>query len=115
MIKLKIHVSKEHMEEAKYFNGEDNKKECGIKCAIKNIFPNAKVFAKKIFIDGYEIPLPREAKEFIRGWDVSTIQLRLEMDELEFEVEVPDEVIEKINIDELKPFLVNHPTLELVN
>jgi hypothetical protein len=103
---------------------------CAIALAVREIFPyawvgtsNIKVYEKELDILGmYDLPvpipigsmnLPVEAKTFIINFDVSSPEQRLNLDELEFEIEIPDEIIARINIDEIRKLLKNSSTLEL--
>lgn len=62
----------------------------------------------------YYITLPEEAREFIKAFDNYTPEKRVEMEPFSFEIEVPDEVIDMINIDEVKRICENSTTLSLV-
>ena len=95
---------------------------CAIALAVRDIFPYAWISDDNIdayyFERGenrdFDIPLPKEAKEFISDFDKSTPEERVKMPEIEFEVDISDDVLQKINIDEVKELLKNHPTLELI-
>jgi hypothetical protein len=122
MIKLKISVTKEILKKSKYcstlFNLGPSSENCAIALAVRDIFPNAIVGIKDMFfgVDVVESPisLPIVARRFIAEFDSSSPDLRIKMNPVSFEITVPNYVIDKINIDELRPLLVNHPTLELV-
>ena len=88
---------------------------CGVSEAVRDIFPDAITSSWDIspFNTSLRINLPIEARMFIHAFDRAMPNERLMMPELEFEVSIPDSVIEKINIDEIKPLLVNHPSLKL--
>ena len=129
MTKLKIRVTKEILDRSKYCGSSiDN---CAIAQAVRLIFPDACVSHQYIF--PFSIPcsgttaeivaklgveniikLPEEAYCFICDFDRNSVEDRPRMRELEFEVEISDQIIEKINIEELKPLLENHPTLQLI-
>lgn len=92
---------------------------CAIELAVKSIFPDASVSAVSIFPFGVnalcpQIPLPYVAQDFIRTFDVCQPEERVELMELDFTISIPDEIIEKIDIEVLRPLLENHPTLQLV-
>lgn len=99
-------------------------KNCAIALGIIDILPDACVnetdcinFVREE--DGREIyyacsGLPIEAQDFIDSFDSLLPEERIKMKPFSFEIEVPDAVIDKISIDELKESLINHPTLELV-
>lgn len=115
-VQLKIKVTRKQIDGGCRLNG----RYCGIALAARDIFRQAHVTASSIRPFYYdddrytEIPLPENAMRFIRDFDGTEYDKRPDLPELEFEITIPDEVIEKINIDELRPLLVNHPTLELI-
>ena len=122
MTKLKIKVTKEILERSKMCGWQhggykDVPANCAIAVAIKDVFPHARVGSWMIsYLDGddYNSYLPQEAISFISAFDFFNPDERVLMPEIEFELTIPDEVIEKINIEELKPLLENHPTLSLI-
>lgn len=116
-VKLKIKVTKEILERSKMCEMDKLIYEnCAIACAIKDIFPLSKVWKTYIELPfDIRIHLPQEAIIFISAFDMFAPCMRLTMQPIEFEIEIPDTVIEKINIEELRPLLENHPTLELIN
>lgn len=62
------------------------------------------------------IDLPDEAIKFIRLFDSFTPNQRVtDIQELSFEIDVPEEVIDMINIDEVKRICEESPSLSLVN
>lgn len=104
---------------------------CAVALAVREIFPDAwvdgydilpflnKYVSLRDFMfkiqERYKIELPWDVRVFIQDFDclASTPEERLNMPELEFEVSVPDNVIEKINIDEIKEILKTSKTLEI--
>lgn len=63
----------------------------------------------------YSIPLPASARVFIANFDsCNSREEKLAMGTLEFEIGVPEGLINAINIDEIKALLQDHPTLEIV-
>ena len=137
MINLKIKVTKQVLEESKYCMYDNHEelagRNCAISLAIRDIFPDAFVAKfhiyptkKNWYIDSYGnfstkhkntdnvIKLPEVAIHFINDFDGKIPEQRVLMPEIEFEISIPDELIEEINIEELKPLLQNHPTLELI-
>lgn len=129
--KLKISVTKEVLWESRECGGMMDV--CAVSVAIRDIFPDALTGIKYIYpyksqqsLSGSEneiakklgfndiIKLPQEASAFIRKFDQSTVAERVAMQPISFEISIPDKVIEKINIEELRPLLENHPTLELI-
>lgn len=118
--KLKITVTKEILEKSKNCQAYDGSN-CAVSLAIRDIFPNTYVNTKTIDFDPHNpfntkllVSLPSNAYSFIRTFDEASPAQRINMKPISFEIEIPDEVIDKINIDELKPLLQNHPTLQLV-
>lgn len=133
MTKLKITVTKEILEKSK-FCGESSigdkgtyeslSSNCAIALAIRDVFPKAIVETKYIYVDAVsykkfpmpgDIKLPEEATDFIYDFDLIDPEGRVELPELTFEIEIPDQIIATINIDELKPLLENHPTLAILS
>jgi hypothetical protein len=90
-------------------------KNCAIAIALIDIFPEVHVTADHIFPWGIDlekennarIPLPVIAQQFIKLFDGFSLtpRLRLLLPEFEFTIDVPDEVIERINIDEVKELI----------
>lgn len=123
MTKLKITVTKEVLEKSKYCGTEAGgtpTENCAIAVAIRDLFPGAAVGRSAIFFYPVQnsqpiTQLPEIAQEFIHRFDNLTPDKRIKMDPVSFEIEIPDVVINSINIDELKPLLENHPTLELIS
>lgn len=113
---LKIAITKEIIEQCKNCGNENDEHEIGNNCAVAtaliDIFPNIYVTNYYILPFGIEhdkaenlkIPLPIIAQQFIKLFDGFhlTPKLRLILPEFEFTFDVPDEVIEQINIDEVK-------------
>ena len=121
MTKLKIKVTKEILERSKMCGTDDGKsvsQNCAVAHSVRDILPNAAVDGDNIWpnssLNDELIPLPIEAKIYISKFDYTHPDDRPSLPEIEFEIEIPDSVIEKINIDEIKPLLINHPNLELI-
>jgi hypothetical protein len=123
MITLKIKVTKEILE--KTANCPSNSKaatNCAVAVAIRDIFPKAWVERHELYFDINDVgnmmatttKLPKKASGFIQRFDSLYPAQRKKMKPIEFEITIPDNVIEKINIEELRPLLENHPTLELI-
>lgn len=129
MYKLKIKVTKEHIENAKMCGADPNLKghnkglymvqNCAVALAIRDIFPKAMVTSLKLYPFGkhaliteeMNMFLPSRAQIFIHLFDKLTPEERIEkLPEIEFTIRVPQSVIDKINIDSLK----EHETLELI-
>lgn len=124
-MKLKIKVTKEILYKSRYCRSDEAgaaAMNCAISLAVRDIFPNAFVGLVLMYFDnngkrgiGEAVKNHGSTVSFINKFDVSSPEERIKMPEYEFEIEVPESVIEKINIDELKPLLENHPTLELIS
>src|SRR5436190_9015213 len=118
-LQLKIAITKNVIEHCKNCENENEAHEIGNKCAVAfaliDIFPNVYVTNYYIFPFGIEhkkekdlkMPLPIIAQQFIKLFDGFrlTPKLRLLLPEFEFTIDVPDEVIEQINIDEVRELI----------
>ena len=116
---LKITITKEIIEQCKHCGNENEEHEVGKSCAVVfaliDIFPEVYVTNYYIFPFGigYEdeqflkIPLPIVAQQFIKLFDgfCLTPKLRLLLPEFEFTIDIPNEVIEQINIDEVRELI----------
>jgi len=88
---------------------------CAIAFALADIFPKVHVTNLCIFPFGIEgdtqndikIPLPLIAQQFINLFDGFRFapRLRLLLPEFGFTIDVPDEVIEQINIDDVRELI----------
>ncbi len=93
---------------------------CAIAIAVKEIIPNAYVFKTNIangpslLKTDYLIALPHEATTFIRYFDMYKPERRLQMEPLEFDIILPDSIIDSIGLDEVYEILNKSETLELV-
>ena len=131
MYTLKIKVTKEILRKSMYCGTELSTKDtvganCAFALALRDIFPYAHVTATGIdffyhsstdkdLLPVDQVKLPLEAGNFIFQFDNVPPPVRLTLPEIEVEISIPDEVINQINIDELRPLLENHPTLSLIN
>lgn len=137
---IRIHVTKDILEKAMYcgINPETGNKlkneisnigsNCGIGVAVRELFPNAWVSNSSIWLfditPDYNyvmgrpphiyISLPIEAKAFIRRFDFFKPEDRVNMTPVSFNIDVPDEVINRIGIQEVESILSNSLTLEKV-
>ena len=116
---FKIVISKAIIEQSKYCGTNNDVHTVGSNCAIATVladfFPDVYVTGYHIFPygmkhsnePGLSIPLPLVAKQFIKLFDgfYLTPKLRLLLPEFEFIIDIPDEVIEQINIDEVKALI----------
>jgi hypothetical protein len=141
-MKLKIKVTKEVLKKTQYCAvGRHNLPEgipyvaalatttsCAIAVAVRDIFPRARVspsiiqLTSDIPLQHIFVELPDNARSFIKEFDSLReaagfdrgFDKRLEMDELEFEIEVPEEVIDSIGIEDYMTKVEKSETLELV-
>lgn len=123
-MKLKIKVTKEILEKSKMCGTttQSTAENCAIALACREVFPNCAVSVNSIYIDGRDcmgspsIDLPKDARLFIMTFDRLKYkpQERLLLPELEFEVELDEDVLNSINIDEVREVLKKSKTLELV-
>ncbi len=116
---LKISITKEIIEQCKNCGNENEahkiSNNCAVAIALIDIFPNIHVTGYYIFPLGINlekeqvlrIPLPTIAQQFIKLFDgfYLTPKLRLLLPEFEFTIDIPDEVIELINIDEVRELI----------
>lgn len=123
MTTLKIKVTKDIIAQSRFCNWDNAPTSCAVSLAIIDIFPHAWVGQSGLVFDhqgltepyNLEISFPKDVFNWIQVFDKLDPEERLKMQEIEFQIPIPDYVIEKINIDEIKPLLENHPTLELIN
>ena len=113
---LKVSITKDIITRCKHCGGENTEhiigKNCAIAFALADIFPNIYVSGYSILPFGIDtekekdikIPLPVIAQQFIKLFDGFSLtpKLRLMLPEFEFTIDIPDEVIDEINIDELR-------------
>lgn len=118
-VKLQITVTKEILERTKNCSTDCKVaiENCAIALAVRDVFPSAKVWGN--YIDPGKgffgiILLPKPATEFICQFDDHDPEERAKMEPVSFEIEISDAIIEKINIDEIRPLLENHATLKLI-
>ncbi|MEJ0104569.1 MAG: hypothetical protein WDO19_19300 [Bacteroidota bacterium] len=114
---LKVSITKEIIHRCRNCGNEIQRLEVGNNCAIAfaliDVFPNIYVGGYYILPLGLDaekeirIPLPGIAQQFIKLFDgfCLTPRLRLLLPEFEFTIDVPDEVIDQINIDEVRELI----------
>lgn len=120
MYSLEIKVTKEILERSKYCGVFDNKRasNCAIALAVRDIFPTAcvglfEIFEKENNPKGFA-RLPQKACDFISIFDFASVEERPYLPELTFEIEIPDDIIQSIDISEITKTLTNHPNLKLI-
>ena len=115
-LQFKIKITRDIIEQCKNCGAGNDQFEIGRNCAIalalKDILPDVYVMNDFIFPFGMDdkkrkdvkILLPVIAQQFIKLFDGFYLMpnLRLLLPEFEFAIDVPDEVIDEINIDEIK-------------
>jgi len=118
-VEFKIRITKEIIEHCKYCGAENNEHElsrnCAVAVALKDIFPDVYVTNYYIFPFGIDteerenikIIMPVITQQFIKLFDGFSLMpnLRLLLPEFEFEISIPDEAINRINISEIKDFI----------
>ena len=125
-IQFKIAITKEIISNCKNCGtgNEDHRIEnnCAIAFALADMFPLVYVTNDYIFpfgIDGdkekeIKIPMPLIAQQFIKLFDGFrlTPNLRLLLPAFEFIIDIPDEVIEQININEARELIGTVSTVD---
>ncbi len=92
---------------------------CAIAVSLNDMFPEVFVTTDYIYPFGIngnnnagelKIELPQVAKDFVKVFDSlrAIPRVRLCLPEFDFEISIPDEVISRINIDEVKALLVRN-------
>ena len=112
---FKITISKEIIAQCKNC-GTDNdarlvENNCAIAIALTDVFP--KVYVTNLFIFPFgidselRIPMPLIAQQFINLFDGFRLMpgLRILLPAFEFTIDIPDEVVEQINIDDVKELI----------
>ena len=126
-VQLKISVTREIIKQCKHCGIGNDKyeigKNCAVAIAVADIFPDAYVTNYYIYPFGLEyekedklkIALPLVAQQFIKLFDSFSVipKLRLLLPEFEFSIDVSDEVIEHINIDEVRDLIRGNKFLQL--
>ena len=121
-LQFKIKITKEIIYQSKNCSVESDVNEMGKNCAIAfalhDIFPEVYVTNFYIFPFGNDnnkgknlkIELPVIAQQFIKLFDgfCLTPNLRLLLPEFEFTIDVPEKVVNAINIDEIKELINRH-------
>jgi hypothetical protein len=120
-VQFNIRITKDIIEHCKNCGAENDNREIGRNCAVayalKDIFPNVYVTNYYIFPFGInakkgediKIAVPLIVQQFIKLFDGFYLMpnLRVLLPEFEFTIIVPEEVIDEINIDELKELIGN--------
>ena len=118
-VQFKIRITKEIIEHCKNCGTENGTQDIGRNCAVafalQDIFPDVYVTNYYIFPFGIDIEKGKEikiampviAQQFIKLFDgfCLTPKLRLLLPEFEFVIDIADEVIDQINIDEVRELI----------
>ncbi len=127
-MKLLIKVTKDVLQRSMMCGTKGSKglvvENCAVALAVRDIFPDAKVKSYSItpFSNLYPIqqrqtiPMPGIAIRFIEDFDSlkGKPELRLELPEFSFEINIPDFVLDHIGIKEITDIIEKSETLELV-
>lgn len=125
MTTLTITVTKDILERSKncLVSSEIVVENCAIALAVRGVFPKARVYVHTLAFFGDEIQWltpynsvthSQDMRDYIRLFDASDRTDISNLPQYSFDIEIPDKVLESINIEELKPLLENHPNLKLV-
>ena len=118
-MKIKIKVTKDVLKRAMWCGTTDMhepmSQNCAISKALNDVFGKVSVSKSRIILladrkEAHTIDTPMSAARFIDEFDALTPIERLEMPELTFEVELPESVIDQINISDIH----KSETLEVV-
>jgi len=125
-VQFKIRITKEIIERCKDCGTEGNIRDIGNNCAVafalKDIFPDVYVTDCYIFPFGIasqkgkdiKILLPVIAQQFIKLFDGFYLMpnLRTSLPEFEFIINIPAEVLDLINIDEVTTLIEGNKKME---
>jgi hypothetical protein len=126
-MKLRIKVTHDILRQSLLCGTDDSSvlKNCAIALACREIFPDCMVDHQHLRPFGKSwsgshqllIPLPPEARVFIRRFDslAEVPEQRLKLPETEFDIELPPALVDAIRIDDLKTLLKDSPTLEVLS
>lgn len=125
MYTLKIKITKKLLEDSM---GCQNKSDaCVFARAFRDFFPKARVYHTAIYPFGKDLSTmaavefgksfatTQEIHQYIKDFDDCFWDEYQYLPEVEFDLPIPDWVINRINIDEIKPLLENHHCLQLIN
>ena len=115
-LSLQIHITKEVISQSLHCDADNDfykmGKNCAIALALREFFPEAHVTNFFIFPFGMDngktknlkIPLPLVAQQFVKLFDGFHLvpKLRLLLPVFDFTIEIADEIIDAINIDDIK-------------
>lgn len=128
---IKVYITKDILMRSMNCIGNMVGQNCAVALAIYDLFGNRswvsgdmiEIFEEPLSVDPqaivvkpmYTIPLPVEAQDFIEHFDnlIHKREQRLRMEEISFDIEVSDNVIDMINIDEVHRVLESCQSLSL--
>lgn len=127
-MKLKINVTKDILKKSAFCGEADVlvhyvSTNCAIALAIRDLFPYAWIYNTNVqFLEADNLhsriigkcELPKKAIKFILNFDVALPEERMKMRPISFEIEIPEEVIETINIEEALNIVSKGKTMELI-
>jgi hypothetical protein len=109
-----IRITKEILDRAKNCGQKEEQSigdNCAIALALQDLFPDVFVTGDHTHPFGFDqqsvspmkISLPLVAQNFIKVFDslVQIPRVRLRLPEFEFDISIPDKILEQINIDEI--------------
>jgi hypothetical protein len=116
-VKLKIKITKDIVLSSQRCHGS----RCAFANAVRDILPDAWISEIAItpfhfsatLRDSSKFALTEEMSGFIYWFDQATLEEKEAFTEKEFELEIPDWVIDKIDIESIRSLLQNHPVLTL--
>lgn len=112
-MKILIKVTKELIIKSKYCDPFRSMFSCPIALAIEKLLPESLVSNYVIF-GNYKIQLPTIAIKFIKNFDQASPEERLKLEPIEFEIDLPEELINEIGISEVEEVLSTSKTLEMI-
>lgn len=116
-MKLRINVTEEILKASSNCINSCLPNNCAVALAVRDIFPEARVGHFNIIFDGsyrYSSKLPYEARTFIARFDSLSPEGRSKMTPISFDIAIPEEAIQSIDIEEVKKILMDHKTLTLI-
>lgn len=122
MTKIKIHITKDILRKSRNCGGQaDN---CAFSQEIRELFPEAAVGTRTIYPNFMNrdrekasnwFGITEEMTNFIKKFDAFSPEQIVQMPELSFEIEIPDEVLEQMDISDVHKILAESSTMELVH
>lgn len=109
---MRIEITREVLFDSASCKTENLNTNCAIAEAVADVFPNTWIGGGAIcFLDDSgnviaSTPLPEEATEFIAEFDRLTPVQRVQMEPIGFDIVVPSEVIDSINLEEIEEHLL---------